>query len=81
MLFNLYQISSEDAASVFVIKAEMASLFINFDQARVEGRRVEGSNLSSKVGSVTEDTQKCADLSLLNTNKQAPPPDKQSIYI
>ena len=45
MLFNLYQISSEDAASVFVINADIASLLINFDQARVRGRRVEGSNL------------------------------------
>ncbi len=45
MSFNLYQISSEDAASVFVIKADMASLLINFNQARVSGRRVEGSNL------------------------------------
>ncbi len=45
MSFNLYQISSEDAASVFVISADMASLFINFDQARVSGRREAGSNL------------------------------------
>jgi len=45
MQFNLYQISSEDTASVFVIKANIVSLLINFDQACVGGSRIEGSNL------------------------------------
>jgi len=45
MLFNLYQISSEEAVSVLEIEADMASLLINFDQARVSGRCLEGLNL------------------------------------
>ncbi len=35
---------------------------------KIKNLTLEISNLSSKVGSVTEDTQKCADLSLLNTS-------------
>jgi hypothetical protein len=45
MLFNLYQISSEDTATILEIKADMASLLFNFDQGCVIGRYVEGSNL------------------------------------
>jgi len=44
MPFNLYQISSEDPASVLLKKADMGSLSINFDQAHVSGRSIEGSN-------------------------------------
>lgn len=32
---QFYQISSEDAAFALLIKAEITSLLINFDQARV----------------------------------------------
>ncbi len=44
MPFNLYQISSEDPVSVLLNKADMGSFSINFDQAHVSGRRVDGSN-------------------------------------
>ncbi len=45
MLYNLYQISSEDAAFVLLIKAEITLLLFNFDQTRVSGHSIEGSNL------------------------------------
>jgi len=35
---------------------------------KIKNLTLEISNLSFKVGSVTQDTQKCVDLSLLNTS-------------
>ncbi len=79
MQFNLYQISSEDAAFVLLIKAEIRSLLISFDQARVKGRLVDGSNLiksessevcvllfSSMSNSVRSPGKKCFNLFTLS---------------
>ncbi len=52
MLFNLYLIFSEDAASDLLIKAEIAVVvLINLGQVRLSGRSVVRSNLINFLAS------------------------------